>query len=149
MTTDWRLVRQLVNSALDACEALDQLQITDEERGVPLMVDGKPVASVWDALQSAHTAPENARYAIIRARGRLGDASPFVQPLSRVLQQVGGLAAELVGAQQLRTPLEGLDPYRPGEQSVAGTVENLAEWYGKYLVPRVQEAVIRKRGEGS
>ena len=147
MATDWTLVRRLVNSALDACEALDQLEITDDERSATIRtVDGHEAGTVWDALQSAHTAPENVRYMVIRGRGQLSDSAPFVQPVSRVLHQVGALAAELVGAQRLQTPIKDLDPYAPGrEQSLESAIENLAAWYESHLVSGVEDAVARAR----
>lgn len=147
MATDWKLVRRLVNSALDACEALDQLEITDEERSATIRtVDGQEAGTVWDALQSAHTAPENVRYIVIRGRGQLGDAAPFVQPVSRVMQQVGALAAEIVGAQQLQVPIKRIDPYSPErEQSLESAIENLASWYESHLVPTVESALAHAR----
>lgn len=147
MATDWTLIRRLVNSALDACEAIDRLEIKDEERCAPLRtVDGQEAGSVWDLLQSAYIAPENARYTIIRGRGQLGCAAPFVQPVSRVLQQVGSLAGELVGAQQLQTPVAGLEPYAPeNEQSMEAVIESLARWYENHLVTTIEDAVSRSR----
>jgi hypothetical protein len=147
MATHWKLIRRLLNSALDACEALDQLEIKDDERSAKMLtVEGQEAGAVWDALQSAHMAPENVRYMVIRGRGQLGDSAPFVQPVSRVLQQVGSLAAELVGAQQLQTPIKGIDPYAPGrEQSIESAIENLAAWYESYLVPSVEGALVRAR----
>lgn len=66
-----------------------------------------------------------------------------------MLQQVGALAAELVGAKQLHAPVKGADPYRPeSEQSMAAAVEELAAWYEQYLVPRVQEALASARSTG-
>lgn|SRR5690554_6775904 len=149
MATDWKLVRRLVSSALDACEALDQLGITDDERSATIRtVDGQEAGTVWDALQSAHTAPENVRYMVIRGRGQLGDSAPFVQPVSRVLYQVGSLAAELVGAQQLQAPIKGIDPYAPGrEQSLESVIENLAAWYESHLVSNVEDALARVRSD--
>ena len=149
MATDWKLLRRLVNSALDACEALDQLEITDEERSATIRtVDGQEAGTVWDALQSAHTAPENVRYMVIRGRGQLGDSAPFVQPVSRVLQQVGSLAAELVGAQKLQVPIKGIDPFAPRkEQSLESAIENLSAWYERYLVSNVEGALASARDD--
>lgn len=149
MATDWKLVRRLVNSALDACEALDQLEITDDERSARIRTtDGQMAGSVWDALQSAHIFPENVRYMVIRGRGQLGDSAPFVQPVSRVLQQVGSLAAELVGSQQLQVPVKGIDPYSPERaQSLESAIENLAAWYESHLVPNVENALAHARGD--
>jgi len=57
--------------------------------------------------------------------------------------------AELVGAQQLQTPVKGADPYSPqGEQSITAAIENLTEWYEKYLVPSVEGALASKRSRG-
>lgn len=149
MATDWKLVRRLVNSALDACEALDQLEIKDDERSASIpTVDGQVAGSVWDALQSAHIFPENVRYMVIRGRGQLGDSAPFVPPISRMLQQVGSLAAELVGSEQLQVPVKGIDPYSPEKElSLESAVENLASWYEGHLVPTVQSALSHVRGE--
>ena len=149
MSTDWQLIRKLVNSTLDACEAIDRMNICDQERAV-LMGDiaGEQRPTVWDGLQSAYIAPENLRYSVIRGRGQLDDATPFVQPVSRVLQQMGMLAAELVGAEQLHTPLKGLDPYRPDSlTTLAAEVENLAQWYEKFFVPGVESALDKARTE--
>lgn len=147
MATDWKLVRRLLNSALDACEALDQLKITDAERGASIRTaDGEVAGSISDVLESAHIFPENVRYMVIRGRGQLGDSAPFVQPVSRVLQQVGALAAELVGSQKLQVPIKGIDLYSPGrEQSLESTIENLASWYESHLVPTVESAVAHAR----
>lgn len=147
MPTDWNLIRELVNSALDACEALDRLEITDDERSATIRTEhGQFSGSVWDALQSAHTFPENVRYMVIRGRGQLDDSAPFVQPVSRMLQQVGSLAAELVGAQQLQVPVKGIDPYSPERgQSIESAIQNLAEWYESHLVPNIEGALARTR----
>jgi len=108
--------------------------------------DGQVAGSVWDALQSAHTFPENVRYMVIRGRGQLGDSAPFVQPVSRVLQQVGALAAELVSAQHLQTPVKGIDPYSPERgQSIESAIENLAAWYESHLVLNIEDALTRAR----
>jgi len=148
MSTDWQLIRNLINSTLDACEAIDQMNISDQER-VVLMggVAGEQGPTVWDGLQSAYIAPENLRYSVIRGRGQLDDAAPFVQAVSRVLQQIGMLAAELEGAEQLHTPLKGLDPYGPDSSTTLATeVENLAQWYEAFLVPGIEQALTQARG---
>lgn len=147
MTTDWQLIRKLVNSTLDACEAIDRMDISDQERAVLMGgIAGEQGPTVWDGLQSA----ENLRYSVIRGRGQLDDAAPFVQPVSRVLQQMGMLAAELVGAEQLHIPLKGLDPYRPDSSTTLATeVENLAQWYEAFLVPGIEEVLNKARNDKS
>lgn len=147
MSTDWQLIRKLINSTLDACEAIDRMDISDQERAVLMGgIAGEQGPTVWDGLQSAYIAPENLRYSVIRGRGRLDDVSPFIQPVSRILQQMGLLAAELVGAEQLQTPLKGLDPYRPDNSTaIAVEVENLAQWYKTFLVPEIEQALSQAR----
>lgn len=146
MASDWVLIRRLMNAVLDACEQVDELEIREDERDVMLTRDGEPVASVWDALVSAHTYPESVRYELIRARGQLGEAGAYVQPLSRVLQEVGSLCAELVNAERVRTPVQGANPRRPDdERSIADSVEQLARWYEEHLVPLVRQGLAEQR----
>ena len=147
MATDWTLIRKLTNAAIDACEALDELGMSQEEQMAPLRIDGEATGPrIWDSLHGAHFAPENARYAIIRARAQLGEPAPFVDPLSRILQRVGEMAAELVGVEQLEVPVEGADlHWQHGEQSVEGMVEALVRWYEQHLVPGISDAVADHR----
>jgi hypothetical protein len=149
-TTNWRLIRKLMNSALDACEALDALDIGEVEHDALLTKGDQPLCSVSDALHSTHAYPEALRYAIIRARGQLADAEPFVPPLARVLQQAGLACAELVGAQQLHAPVRGADPRKPDEDStIAGMTVALANWYADHLTPLMTEAITHHRAAGA
>ncbi len=127
------------------------MNVSDQERAVLMGgIAGEQGPTVWDGLQSAYIAPENLRYSVIRGRGQLDDAAPFVQPVSRVLQQMGMLAAELVGAEQLHIPLKGLDPYRPDSSTTLETeVENLAQWYEAFLVPGIEEVLNKARNDKS
>jgi hypothetical protein len=148
MATDWKLVRRLVNSAIDACEALDQLDVKCEERGIKTRtaegVETQPI--VWDWLQSAHVYPENVRYQVIRGRGELNDAAPYVEPISRIIQQVGELASELVGAQELHTPLKQSDHNElDSPQTLADAVEGIIIWYEKLMIPNLRDALTEAR----
>jgi hypothetical protein len=67
MKTDWRLIREVLNAAIDNCERLEQAGYAEEHRNRSVQINGQPV-SVRDFLISAWTLPENARYEVIRAR---------------------------------------------------------------------------------
>jgi hypothetical protein len=54
MKTDWQLIRELMNSVIDACEAVENLDIADDERGAPLTATP---ANVRDAIQSSCDLP--------------------------------------------------------------------------------------------
>jgi hypothetical protein len=72
MKTDWNLIRELMNSVIDACEKIEKLDLTTLELDTPLST---APANVFDALQSSWTYPENVRYDVIRARHMAGTTS--------------------------------------------------------------------------
>jgi hypothetical protein len=56
MKTDWQIIRELMNSVIDSCEAIENLELTNDDKDLPLQ---SAPANVWDALQSTWTYPEN------------------------------------------------------------------------------------------
>jgi hypothetical protein len=128
MSTDWKLVRELMNSAIDACEAVEKLDITSEERETPL--EGSQ-ATVWDALQSSWIYPENVQYAVIGARHQGGNEKHYTPEAARALVNAAKVCAELIEADQ--TP------------PIQEPVQKLAQWYTGYMVPQVTTAIESKR----
>lgn len=145
MATDWALIRELMNAAIDACEAAEGLQLREQDRGLPTGSDG---VVVWEVLTSAWTYPENTRYAVIRARHRLRDDAPYRPEFARVLQEVAGVCTELVGASRLDAP----GPDAEGAvatPSIRALVQQLARWYPEHMVRQLQHAaIIRPLSEG-
>jgi hypothetical protein len=95
MKTDWQLIRELMNSVIDACEAIENLHLTESDRNTPLLTGP---ATVWDALQSSWTYPENVQYDVVRIRHELGNDKHYTPESARALINAAKVGAELIGA---------------------------------------------------
>jgi hypothetical protein len=128
MNTDWNLVRELMNSVINACEAVENLDMTEDERDTPLAT---APANVWDALQSSWIYPENVQYAVILARHQIGNDKSYTPEAARALVNAARVCAELVGAGEA--------------QPIQAPVQKLAQWYPTHMVPQVTNAIETKR----
>ena len=129
MTTDWNLIRELMNSVIDACEAIDELVLTANDRDAPT---GAGPSNVYDVLQSAWTYPENARYAVICSRHDLGDDKHYTPESARAIVHVAQLCGELVGASNAET--------------IQKPAREVAQWYREQMTPQITKAIDAKRG---
>ncbi|MCB0338233.1 MAG: hypothetical protein KDD53_01450 [Bdellovibrionales bacterium] len=147
MKTNWTLIRKLMNSAIDACEAVETNGVTEDNRGDSFITDdGTLSATMWDYLQSSFTYPENLSYSVVRARHLLDSSKPYTNEAGRTLMAVGRLAAELVGAEDTDTRVSGVDPHRPNqEESLEEMITGLCNWYSDWMIPGVEK--IMKRDE--
>jgi hypothetical protein len=130
MGTDWQLIRELMNSVIDACEVVEKLELTPDER--ELALEASP-ASVWDALQSSWTYPENTLYEVIRARHQLGIDKPFTPESARAIVQSARVCAEIVGAGEA--------------ESIQEPVRKLSHWYSAHMVPQINSVLEKSRKE--
>jgi hypothetical protein len=128
MTTDWQLIRALMNSVIDACEAVENLNVTAEERTIPLATNP---ANVSDAIQSSWIYPENVQYEIIRIRHELGNDKHFTPESARALVNAAKVCAELIGA--------------GNAQAVREPAKKMSQWYLAHMVTQVTNAIETKR----
>lgn len=143
--TNWNLIRDLMNTAIDACEAVEKLEITLDEWDI--LTELSP-ATVWEVLQSAWTSPEAVQYSIIRARHQLGDDLPYRPAAARTLAAVAQVCSELIDAKDITTGLTGINPHHLNEeQSITDTVSQLALWYRKHMIPQLTKAINAKRAQ--
>lgn len=126
MKTDWKLIREVLNAAIDSCEGLDRAGYAKEHRSLSVQVNGQQV-SVQEFLVSAWTLPENARYEVIRARLDKDLDLAYVPETARILTAVAGACAELIGSGDM-PPAE---PYMRG----------MIDWYRNYFDPNVRRAI--------
>lgn len=138
MATDWKLIRELMNSAIHGCEAAEALGLREEDRG---RSTGTAGVAAWDVLVSAWTYPENTRYAVIRARHDLADDAPYRTELARAIQEAAGVCSELVGASKLDASLP--DP-AGDSNSVRKVVQRLIAWYPKHMIPQLERAAVSR-----
>lgn len=124
MRTDWALIRNVINTAVDSCEALERAGYCEEARGRTVEINGRQV-SLQDFLVSAWTLPENLRYEIIRQRHDDATDLPYVPETARILTAVTAACAELVGA---------------GAQSSSGiAMKSMADWFCEHFDPNVKQ----------
>ena len=128
MKTDWQLIRELMNSVIDACEDIENLDVTEDERNMPLTASP---ANVWDAIQGSWIYPENVHYEVIRIRHDLENDKYTTPESARALVNAAKVCAELIGAGQA--------------QSIQDPVKKLAQWYPTQLVPQITNAIEKKR----
>ena len=132
MKTDWQMIRELMNSVIDACEAVENLDLSADERDTPLATSP---ANVWDAIQSSWIYPENVRYEVIRARHQLENDKHFTPESARALVNAAHVCAEMIGAGEA--------------QPIQNSVKKLAQWYPNHLVPQVTNAIETKRNSSN
>lgn len=128
MKTDWQLIRELMNSVIDACEAVETLDITEDERSTPLAANP---ANVWDAIQSSWIYPENIQYEVIRIRHELENDKHYTPEAARALVNAAKVCAELIEAGEAHP--------------IQYPVKRLAQWYPNHMVSQVTNAIETKR----
>lgn len=148
MGTNWQLIRKVLNSAVDACEAVENAGVTEFDRGATFEVAGVTSGTMWDYLQSGWIAPENLRYAIIRARHELGEDKPYTNELSRIIEEAGRLSAELVGAEDTRTRVQNVGAPFENDASIEEMTESLCDWYQRVMMPSVSRIMDQKNNGG-
>lgn len=134
MKTDWNLIREMMNTAIDSCEQIEAAGFDESHRSATVTINGAE-CTVMDFLISAWTLPENLRYKIIRDRHDAGSDAPYVPEAARILQAMAQACSELVGAVSQPST----------QQAIAG----MNRWFTSHAVPHVVAAITQaKRSEG-
>jgi HD-like signal output (HDOD) protein len=134
MSTDWALLREMMNTALDTCEAIEAAGFAEDDRDAAIDVDGTAV-TVSDFLTSAWTYPENLRYQIIRDRHAQGVDRAYVPETARIINAMAQAATELIGS------AEG--------QPASEEIRKMLAWYRTHSTPGIERAIAARRGNGS
>lgn len=130
MNTDWNLIRDMLNAAVDACERIEATGFTPADRAATLDVHGQPV-SVQDFLVSAWTLPENIRHQIIRDRHEAQVDQSYVPETARILTAMAEAAAELIGGAEAK----------PAETGI----REMIDWYRDHATPGIEAAIAQSR----
>jgi len=130
MSTDWNLIRTMMETAIAACERLEALGVREEHRAAVVNLNGPPV-TVFDVLTSAWTYPETLRYEIIRQRHEAGLDQPYVPESARILVNVAQACAELIDA----------GTNAPTDEAC----RKMVRWFNDHALPHVEQTMQASR----
>ena len=150
-TTDWALIRKVMNETIDACEAMDSLNITMEERCNPEIRwgDFETGVAVGDFLNRFQAYPEGSQRDIIRLRSKLNiEDQKYYTELARALMNTAAACAEVIGV-----PKEGLDKEASdfkahcgsGGKSIRSQLEGIPKIQNGWMVHEVTLAIKKHR----
>ncbi|WP_027820639.1 hypothetical protein [Paraburkholderia bannensis] len=128
MHTNWKLIRDALNTAIDSCEALELAGYQEGHRNQTVEINGISV-SLQDFLVSGWTMPENLRYAIIRQRHDDAMDLPYTPETARIMMAVTAACAELVGA--------------GAQSSSTDAIKGMIDWFRDHFDPNVARMVKR------
>ena len=149
--TDWRLIRDVLNSTIDACERLEALAVTAAEKGDPRarLGDYEDGVAVGDFFTRFWQYPEGAQRDILRIRSRLhtGDQKHYSE-YARALINTAMACAEAIGLsrEELRREIAGFDAHCPSAgTSVVSQLTGIGDIYRKWMVPGITKAITEHR----
>lgn len=134
MKTDWKQIREMMNTAIDSCEQIEVAGYNEKHRVATVSIEGREY-SVQDFLISAWTLPESIKYKIIQDRHDKGCNLQYVPEASRIILAMAQACVELVGAKSCapaQLPIEGMK-----------------RWFSDYAVPNVRIAIESAQQEDS
>jgi hypothetical protein len=157
MTTDWQLIREAMNATIDACEALESLEVTAREKGDPEVRwgDYEVGVSVGDFFTRFWQYPEGSQRDIIRRRSKLdiGDQK-HLSELARALIYTAAACAEVIGVSEesLDSEVEGFESHcGSAHTSIRSQIEAIGAIYRQWMIPEITHALktYRNQNEGS
>lgn len=132
MTTDWKLIRNLMAAVIDTCEDIEAAGYAEADRGRTVVLREQPV-TLYDVMVSAQTLPEQLRYEVIRERRDKGADAAYVPEAARMIVRMAEACSELVGA----------DETKPAEEFARWAID----WYRQVAGPAVCRALGKQAGE--
>jgi hypothetical protein len=126
MATDWNLIREMMSTAIDSCERIEQLGYSEYDRDTHVDVNGNPV-SLHEFMVSAWTYPENLRYQIIRQRHDNDANAPYVQEATRIVTAMAAACGELINAADTAPAKE--------------EIRQMLRWYREHALPNIEQAM--------
>lgn len=130
MKTDWDVIRSMMATAIDACEAIEAMGYEEAHRDIAIDV-GSHRVTVFEYMISAWTLPESLRYQIIRERHDAGADLPYVPEFARIIVAMAQASAELIGAKD--------------SAPAQAALQQMMAWYRDHALPGLQQAIQSDR----
>ena len=149
--TDWALIRKVMNETIDACEAMDSLDITMAEKCDPEIRwgDFETGVAVGDFLNRFQAYPEGSQRDIIRLRSKLNieDQKHYTE-LARALMNTAAACAEVIGVPKDDLDKEASD-FKPhcgsAGKSIRSQLEGIPKIQNNWMVHEVTIAIKKHR----
>jgi len=149
--TDWDLIRKVMNETIDACEAMDALEITETEKKNPEIRwgDFETGVAVGDFLNRFQAYPEGSQKNIILLRSKLDiEKQQYNEELAKALVNTAKACAEIIGI-----PKEDLDEEAVDLDSHCGSagksmrsqLKGIPEIQNNWMVHEVRIAIKKHR----
>lgn len=152
MSTDWKLLRTVMNGVLDACEAMEALQPNLYAGEYEARSDYQEDVCVGDFLSRFWNYPEGAQRDIIRIRSLLGCDQKQPQEIARALVAAAMACAEAIGvpAEMLDREVADFEPHcGSGGKSVRSQLEAIPWIQNGWMQTGVRRALEKHRAEES
>lgn len=151
--TDWALIRKVMNETIDACEAMEALDITMEEKCDPKIRwgDFETGVAVGDFLNRFQAYPEGSQRDIIRIRSQLkiGDQKYYTE-VAKALMHTAAACAEVIGVPkaELDKELADFEPHcGSAGKSMRSQLEGIPKIQNNWMVKEVTIAIKKHREE--
>lgn len=150
MSTDWELLRRVMNGVLDACEAMEALQPDLYAGEYEARSDYQEDVCVGDFLNRFWNYPEGAQRDIIRLRSLLGCDQKQPQEIARALVAAAMACAEAIGVSRETLDREVAD-FEPhcgsGGKSIRSQLEAIPWIQNGWMQTGVRKALEKYRAE--
>ena len=153
MPTNWNLIRKVMNETLDACEAMDALNITPEEKCNPDIRwgDFDTGVAVGDFLNRFQAYPEGSQGDIVRLHSELDIKNEKVCPeLGRALINTAAACAEVIGVSEVDLENESSDfksHCGSAGKSIQSQLEGIPKIQNDWMVHEVTIAITKHRAK--
>jgi hypothetical protein len=149
--TDWSLIRRVMNDTIDACEAMDALDITMEEKNNPDIRwgDFESGVAVGDFLNRFQAYPEGSQRDIVDLRSKLDiEKQVGTEELAMALVNTARACAEAVGVSREDVDKDDadLDPHcGSAGKSIRSQLEGIPKIQRNWMVHEVTIAIRKHR----
>ncbi len=149
--TDWTLIRKVMNETIDACEAMDVLEITEAEKNNPEIRwgDFDTGVAVGDFLNRFQEYPEGSRLDIINLCLKLKiEKQKYNEELAKALVNTAKTCAEIIGVPKEELDKESTD-LKPhcgsAGKSMRSQLEEIPKIQNNWMVREVAIAIKKHR----
>ncbi len=150
MTTDWKLIREVMNGVIDACEKIDQLAPNLYAGEYEARSDYQGDVRVGDFLERFWQYPEGAARDILIVRSRLGADQKHLTETARALINTATACSEVIGLSkdELESEIPAYQAHcQSGGASVRSLLQAIPQIQNDWMVTGISKALTAVRNK--